>query len=46
MRGRNPSGPEYVDQPEGSERAKERLKAVLETLAGSCRVRDAVRDWG
>ena len=41
MRGRLPSGPEYVDQLPGSELAKERLKVVLETLAGTCRVQEA-----
>jgi hypothetical protein len=46
MRGRTPSGPDYVDQLAGSELAKERLKAVLETLAGSCRVQDACARLG
>jgi hypothetical protein len=41
MRGRRPAGPAYVDQLEGSESAKERLKVVLETLAGTCRVQNA-----
>ena len=40
MRGRLPSGPEYVDQLPGSAQAKERLKVVLETLAGTCRVQE------
>lgn len=43
MRGRLPSGPEYVDQLAGSDQAKERLKTVLETLAGTCRVQEACR---
>jgi hypothetical protein len=41
MRGRYPSGPEFVDKLDGSASAKERLKALLETLAGSCRVGQA-----
>lgn len=41
MRGRRPSGPEYVDHLDGSATAKERLKVVLETLAGRCRVQEA-----
>lgn len=41
MRGRRPSGPEYVDHLDGSATAKERLKVVLETLAGTCRVQEA-----
>ncbi len=41
MRGRRPSGPEYVDGLTGSCLAKERLKVVLETLAGTMRVQDA-----
>src|SRR5437870_12007895 len=40
MRGRLPSGPEYVDQLPGSPQAKDRLKVVLETLAGTCRVQE------
>lgn len=46
MRGRKPSGPEYVDHLAGSEQAKERLKVVLETLAGTCRVQEACRRLG
>jgi transposase-like protein len=41
MRGRHPSGPEYVDKLTGDAAAKERLRVVLETLAGTCRVSDA-----
>jgi hypothetical protein len=41
MRGRRPSGPEYVDHLQGSDLAKQRLKVVLETLAGTCRVQEA-----
>ena len=46
MRGRRPSGPEYVERLAGSEQAKERLKVVLETLAGTCRVQEACRRLG
>jgi hypothetical protein len=41
MRGRRPAGPEYVDHLGGSDTAKERLKVILQTLAGSCRVQEA-----
>jgi len=46
MRGRLPSGPEYVEHLPGSEQAKERLKVVLETLSGKCRVLEACRRLG
>jgi hypothetical protein len=46
MRGRRPSGPEYVERLAGSAQAKERLKVVLQTLAGTCRVQDACRQLG
>jgi Helix-turn-helix domain len=46
MRGRRPSGPEYVDGLAGSALAKERLKVVLETLAGTCRVQEACQRLG
>ena len=41
MRGRHPSGPEFVDKLDGSPEAKERLKVLLETLTGTCRVLEA-----
>ena len=41
MRGRYPSGPEYVDSLEGSEQAKKRLRVVLETMTGKLRVQEA-----
>jgi hypothetical protein len=41
MRGRQPSGPEFVDKLDGSVEAKERLKTLLETLTGACRVQEA-----
>jgi hypothetical protein len=46
MRGRRPAGPEYVDHLAGSDQAKERLKVVLETLAGKCRVQEACQRLG
>jgi transposase-like protein len=41
MRGRYPSGPEFVDKLPGDAAAKERLRVVLETLTGACRVSEA-----
>ena len=41
MRGRYPSGPEFVDKLHGSALAKERLRVLLETVAGTCRVLEA-----
>lgn len=46
MRGRRPSGPDLVDRLTGSERARERVKVVLRTVAGDLRVRDACRELG
>jgi hypothetical protein len=46
MRGRRPSGPEYVHLLSGSAQAKERLQTVLETLAGTCRVQEACARLG
>jgi Helix-turn-helix domain len=46
MRGRRPSGPEYVDTLGGSDTAKQRLKVILETLAGTCRVQEACARLG
>jgi hypothetical protein len=46
MRGRRPSGTEVVDRQEGSVTAKERVKVVLETIAGVCRVKDACQRLG
>lgn len=43
MRGRYPSGPEFVDKLPGDVAAKERLRVVLETLTGDCRVQEACR---
>jgi transposase-like protein len=41
MRGRIPAGPEYVEQLEGSEQDKERLRLILETMTGTRRVGEA-----
>jgi transposase-like protein len=41
MRGRYPSGPEVVDHLEGSTKAKERLRVILETMTGDVRVSEA-----
>jgi len=41
MRGRRPSGPEFVNKLEGSPKAKLRLKVLLETMCGTCRVLEA-----
>ncbi len=41
MRGRYPSGPEFVNKLNGSASAKERLQVLLETLAGARRVGEA-----
>jgi hypothetical protein len=46
MRGRHPSGPEFVDKLDGSFEAKERLKTLLETLTGGCRVQEACERLG
>ena len=41
MRGRRPSGPEFVDKLSASEKAKTRLKILLETMTGDRRVLEA-----
>ncbi len=46
MRGRHPSGPEFVDKLQGLPEAKLRLKVVLETLDGSCRIQEACEQAG
>jgi len=46
MRGRRPAGPEYVEQLNASGEAKQRLRAVLETLAGRLRVHEACAQLG
>jgi transposase-like protein len=46
MRGRRPQGPECVDRLEASPTARQRLKVVLEVLAGKCRVQQACQRLG
>jgi transposase-like protein len=46
MRGRNPAGPEVVEHLEGSPKAKERLRVILETLMGQWRVSEACQRLG
>jgi len=46
MRGRRPSGPEFVDKLEGSPEAKLRAKTLLKTLKGTCRVKEACKRLG
>src|SRR5262249_39827417 len=46
MRGRYPSGPEYVNRLDGSARAKERLLVVLQTMVGKYRVQEACQLLG
>jgi hypothetical protein len=41
MRGRKPSGPALVERLPASQLAKDRLRAILETMAGTCRVSQA-----
>ena len=41
MRGRYPAGPESVEQLEGSDKAKERVRVILETIQGTLRVQEA-----
>jgi hypothetical protein len=46
MRGRHPSGIELIGADEGSEQARHRLKAMLETLAGQKRIGEACAELG
>jgi hypothetical protein len=46
MRGRRPVGPEYAEQLAGSETAKLRAKVILETIAGTCRLKEACERLG
>jgi hypothetical protein len=41
MAGRKPMGPPLVHHLDGSERAKERLEVILETVAGKITIREA-----
>src|SRR5262249_8427643 len=40
-RGRMPAGPELIEHLEGSDKAKERLRIILETMMGKWRVQQA-----
>ena len=44
--GRPPKGPAHVDKLDGSELAKERLRVVLETIAGTKTIKDACEQLG
>ena len=46
MRGRKPSGAAAVERLPGSPQARERLRVVLETLAGTCRIGEACARLG
>ena len=46
MRGRRPIGPEIAEQLGGSAQARQRLRVILETLAGTKRVKDARVELG
>jgi hypothetical protein len=46
MAGRYPAGPEYVELLDGSEPAKQRLRLILETLAGQCGIGEAAQRLG
>ena len=46
MRGRRPSGAEYLDKRTGSEEAKERAKAILGTMFAGSRVLAACDQLG
>jgi len=46
MRGRRPVGPEYAEHMPGSATAKLRVKLILETMTGKCRLREACRRLG
>jgi Helix-turn-helix domain len=46
MRGRIPAGPEYVEHLQGSDKAKERLRVILETMMGKWRVGEACVQLG
>src|SRR5262249_51657541 len=46
MRGRKPSGPAAVARLPGSRQARQRLRVVLETVAGTCRIGEACARLG
>ncbi|MBA4192765.1 MAG: hypothetical protein C0467_32780 [Planctomycetaceae bacterium] len=46
MRGRKPIGPNLAEQLAGSELACLRMRVILETIAGTCRVQEACEQLG
>src|SRR5262249_45823847 len=46
MRGRRPVGPELAEQLDGSAEARRRMRVVLATIAGTCRVQEACEELG
>jgi hypothetical protein len=46
MRGRRPVGPELAERLEGSAEARRRMRVILETIAGTCRVQEACAELG
>ena len=46
MRGRRPGGPELADRQDGSARARERMRLILETIAGRTSVTEARQQLG
>ncbi len=46
MTGRKPQGPQLVQHLDGSDRAKERLEVILETVAGNMPIRQACERLG
>ena len=46
MRGRRPVGPELAEQLDGSAQARARMRVILETLAGTTRVKEACAQLG
>jgi hypothetical protein len=46
MRGRLPSGPEYIDKLQGEAEEKERLKTIFATMYGGKRLLEACADLG
>ena len=46
MRGRHAAGPEYAERLDGSELACQRMRVVLETIAGTKRVTAACAELG
>jgi hypothetical protein len=46
MRGRHPAGADLVDETEGSDQARRRLKVMLETISGEKRIPEACEELG